>query len=310
MDPVVIPRPRIFEGSGESVTSFIEANCAEVQAAIVSSGAVLLRRYSIDGTGELDQIVRAVASQPLAYSEGSSPRTHLGNNVYTSTDYPADQEIFLHNENSYQLTWPMRLFFHCVNPAQSQGATPLADTREILSRIDPQVIDEFRVRGWTVVRNFHDHFGLSWKEVFGTDDRDRVASYCANNKISCSWEDGILQTCAIRKAIHNHPVTGEEVWFNHATVFHVESLPPDTRNNLLEIFDEDKLPTNTYFGDGAVIPTDVIRHLRACYQDSKHRFDYWRGDVLIIDNMLTSHGREPFTGNRKIAVAMAQPASD
>jgi hypothetical protein len=28
--------------------------------------------------------------------------------------------------------------------------------------------------------------------------------------------------------------------------------------------------------------------------------------VLLIDNMLTSHGREPFAGERKIVVAMAE----
>jgi hypothetical protein len=29
----------------------------------------------------------------------------------------------------------------------------------------------------------------------------------------------------------------------------------------------------------------------------------------MLDNMLASHGRAPFTGNRKIAVAMAEPYS-
>jgi hypothetical protein len=27
----------------------------------------------------------------------------------------------------------------------------------------------------------------------------------------------------------------------------------------------------------------------------------------MLDNMLTAHGREPFVGERKIAVAMAEP---
>ncbi|MFJ8027014.1 hypothetical protein [Streptomyces sp. NPDC096311] len=31
-------------------------------------------------------------------------------------------------------------------------------------------------------------------------------------------------------------------------------------------------------------------------------------DVLVVDNMLAAHGREPFTGPRKIAVAMAEPS--
>jgi alpha-ketoglutarate-dependent taurine dioxygenase len=33
----------------------------------------------------------------------------------------------------------------------------------------------------------------------------------------------------------------------------------------------------------------------------------WRtGDVLMLDNMLTAHARDPFEGPRKVVVAMAQ----
>jgi hypothetical protein len=31
------------------------------------------------------------------------------------------------------------------------------------------------------------------------------------------------------------------------------------------------------------------------------------GDILMVDNMLVAHGREPFSGPRKILVAMAEP---
>ncbi len=31
------------------------------------------------------------------------------------------------------------------------------------------------------------------------------------------------------------------------------------------------------------------------------------GDILLIDNMLAAHARSPFTGPRKVLVAMADP---
>ncbi|CAM5721583.1 TauD/TfdA family dioxygenase OS=Streptomyces alboniger OX=132473 GN=CP975_33860 PE=4 SV=1 [Streptomyces alboniger] len=70
---------------------------------------------------------------------------------------------------------------------------------------------------------------------------------------------------------------------------------------------EENLPSQTYYGDGEPIPDDVMDHLRACYRTASTRFDYRADDVLVIDNMLVSHGREPFTGPRRIAVAMAEP---
>jgi hypothetical protein len=60
-------------------------------------------------------------------------------NIYTSTDFPAEQSIFLHNENSYQHTWPMKIFFFCLKSATAGGETPLADVRKVLQRIDPKI---------------------------------------------------------------------------------------------------------------------------------------------------------------------------
>jgi alpha-ketoglutarate-dependent taurine dioxygenase len=72
------------------------------------------------------------------------------------------------------------------------------------------------------------------------------------------------------------------------------------------MFGAEGLPANTYYGDGGEIPADVMDHLRAAYRAASVRFDYQRDDVLVVDNMTAAHGREPFTGPRKIAVAMAE----
>ena len=159
-----------------------------------------------------------------------------------------------------------------------------------------------------VVRNFNGMFGVSWQHVFGTDDRCAVEEYCAGHGISCEWlANGSLRTRAVRNAIHRHPVTGAEVWFNHATFFHVTSLTPEVRDGLLELFEPQDLPSNTYYGDGGEIPTDVMDHLRACYRAAWVRVPWERDDVMVVDNMTAAHAREPFTGPRKIAVAMAEP---
>ena len=253
-------------------------------------------------------MVRALAGEPLVYTERSSPRSTIKGRVYTSTDYPPDEEIFLHNENSYQAAWPLTLFFYCVSPPTSQGATPLADVRQVYREIDPAVREEFVRRRWSLVRNFHGDFGTRWQDVFNTDDRDAVAAYCAANRIELEWvgRDG-LRTRSVRDAVHLRPGDDTPRWFNHATFFHVSTLSKDLQEGLLEMFGADGLPSNTYYGDGGEIPAEVTDHLRAAYRAASTRFDYQRDDVLVVDNMTAAHGREPFTGPRKIAVAMAEP---
>jgi alpha-ketoglutarate-dependent taurine dioxygenase len=295
--------------AGTTATEFLVTARDTVRERLHRNGAVLLRGFDIGGVDGFDSVVRAVSGTPLTYAERSSPRSTIKGRVYTSTDYPSTEEIFLHNENSYQAAWPLTLFFYCITPPDTQGATPLADTRQILRSIDPTIRDEFARRGWTVVRNFTDGFGVPWQQAFNTSDRGEVDAYCARNGVRTEWlgRNG-LRTTARREAVHKHPVTGESVWFNHLTFFHVTTLAEEVCAGLREMLDEADLPTNTYYGDGAPVPDEVMNHLRECYRGAQRRFDWQRDDVLLVDNMLAAHGREPFTGPRKIAVAMAEPS--
>lgn len=294
---------------GADVIRRIRDDRDELRRRLTEHGALLLRGFPIGGVDGFDRVVRALSGPPLTYAERSSPRSTIKGQVYTSTDYPANEEIFLHNENSYQAVWPLTLYFHCLQPATTLGATPLADVREVYRLVDPSVRDEFERRGWMVVRNFYPNFGVPWQSAFNTDDRDAVEAYCAERDMSVEWIGAdALRTRAVRKAVHQHPVTGDRVWFNHATFFHISTQAADVREGLLEIFEPDQLPSNTYYGDGGTIGDDVLDHLRDCYRRSSTRFDWELDDVLVVDNMRAAHGREPFTGPRKIAVAMAEPS--
>ncbi|MBL1108832.1 TauD/TfdA family dioxygenase [Streptomyces sp. 5-8] len=300
--------PVVVEGDGGPPAARLHADREALRAALRERGALLLRGFGVRGPDDFADAVRALSGEPLPYTERSSPRSVIKGNVYTSTDYPPGEEIFLHNENSYQASWPLTLYFHCVRPPQTRGATPLADTRRVLAAVDDEVREEFTRRGWMVVRNYGDLVGLPWQEAFGSDDRAHVERYCRERGITAQWlAGGALRTRAVRAAVHRHPATGEPVWFNHATVFHATTLPKHVRLGLLEMLGEENLPSQTYYGDGAAIPDDVLDHLRACYRGASTRFDYRTDDILVIDNMLVAHGREPFTGPRRIAVAMAEP---
>lgn len=274
---------------------------------VLQHGAVLLRGF---GVRTIEQFERAIASMSpgaLEYMFRASPRTRVGGNIYTSTDYPADQVIFPHNEHSYSPRFPLRLFFYCHQPPDSRGETPIGSTREVLRRIRPEICDRFRDRGVLYVRNYGDGFGLPWPTVFQTEDRAEVETYCASVGIQVEWKpNNRLRTAQVGPAIVRHPRTGEEVWFNHATFFHVSTLPPGVRDPLMAQFGDRDLPTNTFYGDGSVIEPEVLEELRAAYVDSLVHFPWQQGDVLFIDNMLCVHGREPFTGKRAIYTGMAE----
>lgn len=281
---------------------FIEENLLKYRA-------LLFRNFHINTTELFNQFVNVSCNgELLEYRDRSSPRHEVGDRIYTSTDYPAEQSIFLHNEGTYWLTWPLKIYFGCLIAAQQGGETPIADCRKIFQRIHPKIREKFIEKKVLYVRNYNDGFGLTWQTVFQTRDKSVVEEYCRKNAIKFEWKDGErLQTRQVRQAVAKHPKTGEFVWFNHATFFHVSTLEPTLRDALLAEFREEELPNNTYYGDGSPIEPEVLEELRTAYQQEMVLFPWQSGDLLMLDNMSVAHGRSPFVGQRKVVVGMADP---
>ncbi len=82
------------------------------------------------------------------------------------------------------------------------------------------------------------------------------------------------------------------------------------RAALRGVFREDELPRNVYFGDGSPIPDEVVEEVLAVYRRLAVEFTWQEGDVILLDNMLTAHARNPFTGERRIVVAMGEMVDD
>jgi alpha-ketoglutarate-dependent taurine dioxygenase len=294
---------------GMDLVAWAVSNREFIKAHLLKHGGILFRNFRVPSPEIFERLVIACSAEPLQYTERSSPRTHISNNIYTSTDYPADQSIFLHNENSYQHTWPLKIFFFCMTPPIQGGETPIADCRKVFERIDPKVRERFIERGWMLVRNFGDGLSLRWQSVFQTEDRSAVETYCRKADIETEWRGDRLRTRQARQAVTRHPVTGEMVWFNHAAFFHFSTLERSTREGLLAGLEEEDLPNNTYYGDGSPIEPAVIEAIREAYRSETVSFAWQEGDILMLDNMLVAHGRHPYSGNRKILVAMAEPFS-
>jgi alpha-ketoglutarate-dependent taurine dioxygenase len=292
---------------GTALASWVAVNRQFLEDALQKHGGILFRGFNLQEPEDLEAVIRAVSGESLEYRERSSPRHAVSGNIYTSTDYPSSQPIFLHNENSYQQEWPLKIFFFCRQAPGQGGETPIADVRKVLARISPEIRDRFAARQWSYIRNFGDGFGLSWQTVFQTSDKEAVDRHCRERGIETEWKDeDRLRTRAVRPAIARHPRTGELVWFNHATFFHVSTLEPMVREALLEEFEEEELPANTYYGDGLPIEPEVLDHLRAAYHAETVSFPWQQGDLLMLDNMLVAHGRAPFSGPRQILVGMAE----
>jgi alpha-ketoglutarate-dependent taurine dioxygenase len=118
-----------------------------------------------------------------------------------------------------------------------------------------------------------------------------------------------LRTRQVRPAAAQHPITGEMVWFNQAHLFHVSNLGSEMQESLYKVFDEQDLPRNAYYGDGSPFSSEDLEEVRRAYKEATVVFSWQPGDILMLDNMLVAHGRRPYSGQRRILVALAQPYS-
>ena len=265
---------------------------------------ILFRNFGLTTPQEFEAFAEAI--QPGLYgSYGDLPKKEGGRNTYRSTPYPERQMILYHNESSHLERWPRKQLFFCEFPSSVGGATPIVDCREMLRQLPADVVEEFERKGLLYVRTFTRNLDVSWRDFFKTDSKEEVETRLEEAGIEWQWlGDDELQTRTRCPAVVTHPVTGDRVFFNQVQLHHVSCLEPDVKEDLLGMVGQERLPRNVYFGDGSVISDEMMKVVGEAYEACAVRFDWRRGDVVMVDNMLAAHARDPYEGPRKIVVAM------
>ncbi len=295
---------------GLNIAGWAANNRVWIETQLLKHGGILFRGFQVGDVIGFEQFIQTLAGELLEYSFRSTPRTQVSGNIYTSTEYPPEQFIPLHNEMAYSRNWPLKIAFFCVKKAEQGGETPIADSRKVFDRLHPEIRERFAQKKVMYVRNYGGGVDLPWQNVFNTDSKIEVGEYCKKAGIELDWKSGdLLRTRQVCQAVAQHPQTKEMVWFNQAHLFHISSLAPAVRQELLASFKLEDLPRNAYYGDGSPIEDSILDEIRHCYQQETIAFPWEEGDVLLLDNMLAAHGRTPFSGARRVVVGMAEAFS-
>lgn len=277
---------------------------------LLARGSVLVSGLGLRSAEELAGVRDALGLSSAAMHEQFAERRHLADGVYSAPFWSADREQCLHHEQGYGIDFPRVLLIACLTPAQTGGEMLIGDTREALERLPPDLVARFRATGWMLERNFRPHFGVSWSTAFGASDPDEVEKICAERVIGRTWEsDGALHVTQRRSAIISHPITGQECWFNDVGFFSQWSVNAEERQVLLKAFGERGIPFNTRYGDGEAISEESWQNILDGYDAVMRRVTWQPGDLLLVDNVLCAHGREPYTGDLELAIAPAETVS-
>ena len=276
-----------------------------LRAAVLEHGSLLIRGLGLRDVAETGAVFRELGSL-MTETENFAPRQRYAEGVYSASKWPPYQPMCMHHELSYALEFPGLMAFACLVAPTDGGATPIADSPAVLHALPADLVARFERAGWLLVRSYNDEIGASFTEAFGTDDRRAIECYCRANAIGFEWQpDGALRTRQRRSAVLHHPITGQRCWFNQIAFLNQWTMEPEVRGYLVDLHGEDGLPFNTRFGDGAPIGADVVQAINEVYEANTVRECWQAGDLLLVDNLRTAHGREPFDGARDVVVAMA-----
>jgi alpha-ketoglutarate-dependent taurine dioxygenase len=309
--PLLVEPTGAREASPDALIAWAEENRSLLDTWLHRDGAILLRGFGIDTPDGFRAVAAAVRPELMNYVGGDSPRSRVGDRVYTSTEFPPDMEIGLHNELSYTRSWPSCVFFCCLVAAERGGETHIADGRRILAELDPVVRERFSTRGVIYRQHLRDAGvsgpGKSWQESFETDRRAEVERVCGDQEMECHWTDRGLRTVVRNPGVLIHPVTDETCWFNQADMWHATFDTVKAQEDVGEddVRGKEPLGCHATYGDGSEIPSADLEAVRSACGRSEVAFPWRAGDLLILDNVLTMHGRKPFEGARRVLVAMA-----
>ena len=306
--------PMVYEAeTGENTPDRLMAwrmeNKGQLDKMLLKYGALLFRGFGVNSRDRFESFLESTGETPHAYQDGNSPRTKLSSTVYTSTEYPAQYSISMHNELSYAARWPEKLYFCCVTEPEEDGCTPIGNSRALLKKLDPAIVARYCGDGVKYTRCLHGGhgFGPSWQKTYETEDKAEVEAFLKRDQTEFVWQkDGSLLVTQTRPAVAVHPQTGERVWFNQADQFHPSNNPKQIYESLAMIYKgrEDQIPQNAFFGKGEPIEDAILDEVRRVAGEVSAAVPWRQGDLLVIDNMLTCHGRQPYKGPRKILVSM------
>ena len=310
-DGSVFPSVVLNEGQFETVAAtnkWVQAHLAALEAELASSGAILFRGFPIDNAETFDQFSAAFGYQSFTYKESLSNavRINFTERVFTANEAPKEVEIYLHHEMAQTPISPAKLFFFCKSAADHGGATPICRSDQLFKALEsemPSLAKNFENKGLRYTTHMpskddaQSGQGRSWASTLSVESKQQAEKKLLSLGYDWQWQpNGSLEAVT--------PVLPAVLDLGDKKVFY---------NQLVAAYMgwagvRDDPSCALAFGDGSAIPKDALERIAELSNDFTVDLQWQDGDVALLDNKMTMHGRRPYSGERKRQVLVALAA--
>jgi len=291
--------------SQDAISDWIAGHCDQLVDELSVHGAILFRGFGVRDDLGFDAFVRAFHLPSFTYSDSLSNavrrnRTQL---VFTANEAPADVSIFLHHEMAQTPVYPSKLFFYCEQSAESGGATPICRSDTFLERLAievPGFVTACQDKGVCYSQtmppeeDLQSGQGRSWRSTLGADSQLEAELKLKALDYQWQWQvdDSLRITTPILPAI-KYLVDGRRVFFNQLIA--AFRGWQDARNTAKK---------SICYGDGSSIDTEDMAVAIRLADELTFDISWQTGDVVMLDNFVTMHGRRPFQGERRVLASL------
>jgi alpha-ketoglutarate-dependent taurine dioxygenase len=300
-----------------AVQAWYAEHHVRLEALLPVCGGVVLRGFAIGDTAAFNAMIECYDTDPHGYAGGLTPRKNIAGKVFEASRVPPDQKIILHQEMGYLPKYPKMVAFYCLVPPASGGCTTIGDMRRFQARISDALMASVRERGVLYRRNYRAPgpdpdpiralFRREWTDVLQVETPAQAEAACEAVGCEAVWEDdGSLSMRYRSSGFVRHSVTGEEVWFAQVQGMHFNAARLEANYaRLADAFPTGRpRPIEILYGDGGEIPEDLVTPLYPILDSLAVNLPYEHGDFMLLDNIFTGHGRQPYTGHRDVQVGL------
>lgn len=306
--PAVVTKPSTVSNITDA-SKWINDNKEAIEFELSESGVVLFRDFPVEDAIGFDAFSAAFGYPNFTYKESLSNavRINYTERVFTANEAPKDVEIFLHHEMAQTPISPDKLFFFCKSAAEQGGATPVCRSDQLYSELlktYPCLAHDFKQKGlkYTTVMPKEDNHqsgqGRSWKSTLSVDNQKQAEQKLVELGYSWQWlsDGGLKAITPVLPAVLDLE-TGKSVYYNQLIAAYLgwQGVKDDPSKAIC-------------FGDGSPILAKDLEVIVKLSKKYTYDLNWQDGDIALVDNKMTMHGRRPYSGNRKRQVLVALSA--
>jgi len=311
-----------------NLIEWANSNQSKMAQAIKEMGAIVFSGFNLTNENDFKNAFTAITGSPPDRYKGDTPRKEKNSSfIYGSTAVANAVFVPLHQEVSSNTrdVMPENIAFFCVTaPKKGTGRTTIGNAEKITQRIQEFMPDFWRlISSQTLtytarylpsntlltrwIRWLNPSFATI-KQRFGTENRVEVEKKCAEEGLTYKWNGRWLEV--FKKGVPGIiEVDGKKLFCNQ---IHVDKVSPQLFggwfNYLFGRLLLCPLPSFMQFDvkcdDGTPFSRKDAGKVLDIIREHQEERDWKAGELLVLRNDKTLHGKTPHKGQREILVAM------